>query len=280
MIKSLRLRLRAKLNQVKHRYFARRLFGRYASLIPPPELMHDGPIGYQEFKDSGEEFFRYYIGFCGLKRHERMLDVGSGIGRKTFLLTSYLGEEGSYEGLDIVKTGVDWCTERITSKYPRFKFQLIDVYNQHYNPTGIYKASEHRFPFPGESFDFVVLGSVFTHMLPEDMENYLSEVARVLKKGGRCLISFFLLNERSCDLIREGKSSIDFSFCLGLCRVADITCPEATTGYEEDFIISLYKKYDLEIRPPIQYGSWCGREQFLSYQDLVLAFKPGSQISL
>ena len=82
-----------------------------------------------------------------------MLDVGSGIGRKTILLTDYLNHEGSYEGLDIVKTGIDWCTERITCKYPRFKFQLIDVLNQHYNPTGRYKASEYRFPFPDESFD-------------------------------------------------------------------------------------------------------------------------------
>ena len=120
-----------------------------------------------------------------------MLAVGSGIGRKTFLLTDYLNHEGSYQGLDIVKTAIDWCTERITCKYPCFKFQLIDVFNQHYNPTGRYKASEYRFPFPDESFDFAVLCSVFTHMLAEDVEHYLCEVARVLKTGGRCPISFF-----------------------------------------------------------------------------------------
>jgi len=186
----LRPRFRGAYNYVRHKLFLTKLFGHYASLIPPLELMYDGPVGFEEFKTNGEEFFRYYTELCDLKPYERMLDVGSGIGRKTFLLTDYLNDEGSYEGLDIVKKGIDWCTERITRKYPRFKFQLIDVCNQHYNPTGRYKASEYRFPFADESFDFAVLCSVFTHMLAEDVEHYLCEVARVLKTGGRCLISF------------------------------------------------------------------------------------------
>ena len=242
-------------------------------MIPPLKLMHDGPVGFEEFKTNGEEFFRYYTELCDLKPHERMLDVGSGVGRKTFLLTDYLKHEGSYEGLDIVKTGVDWCTERITRKYPRFKFQLIDVCNRHYNPTGRYKASEYRFPFADESFDFVVLCSVFTHMLAEDVERYLCEVARVLKTGGRCLVSFFLLNESSVAGMRTNKCAVDLNINLGSCWVANASDPETATGYEEDFVRALYDKYNLEIREPVHYGSWCGRETFLSYQDLILAFK-------
>ena len=138
--KRLRPAFRRPYNYVRHKLFLTKLFGHYASMIPPLELMHDGPVGFEEFKTNGEEFFRYYTELCDLKPNERMLDVGSGIGRKTFLLTDYLNDEGSYEGLDIVKTGIDWCTERITRKYPRFKFQLIDVCNQHYNPTGRYNA--------------------------------------------------------------------------------------------------------------------------------------------
>jgi SAM-dependent methyltransferase len=250
------------------------LFGSYASLIPPLDLMHDGPIGYQEFKENGEEFFRYYTGLCGLKPHEKMLDIGSGIGRKTFLLTDYLREPGGYEGLDIVKAGIDWCTERITRRNPSFRFQLIDVCNQHYNPAGKYKASDYEFPFADESFDLVVLASVFTHMLPDDVENYLSEAARVLRRGGRCFISFFLLNEESKSLLRAGKSSIALAPGAEPCWVAEASAPEKAIGYEEDFILSLYDKHNLDITRPIQYGSWCGRETFLSYQDLILAFKP------
>jgi len=43
------------------------------------------------------------------------------------------------------------------------------------------------------------------------------------------------------------------------------------------FVRALYDKYNLEIKEPIHYGGWCGRETFLSYQDLILAFKaPGN----
>ena len=271
--KPLRPACRNAYKYIRDKLFLNKLFGRYASMIPPLELMHDGPVGFEEFKSNGEEFFRYYTKLCGLKPHERMLDVGSGIGRKTFLLTDYLNHEGSYEGLDIVKSGVDWCTERISSKYPRFKFQLIDVFNQHYNPTGRYKASEYRFPFPDESFDFAVLGSVFTHMLTEDMEHYLCEVARVLKTGGRCLISFFLLNESSVMLMRANNSTINPNVNLGSCWVADASDPEAVTGYEEDFIRAVYDRCNLDIKEPIHYGAWCGRDKFLSYQDLIFASK-------
>ena len=55
-------------------------------------------------------------------------------------------------------------------------------------------------------------------MVAEEVEHYLSEIARVLKPGGRCLISFFLLNEESLGLIARGKSTIDLRHELGLAR--------------------------------------------------------------
>lgn len=249
------------------------LFGRRASLVPPTRLMHDGAQDLLIFKKNGEEFLRYYLELCDLKPNERILDVGCGIGRKTVPLTKYLDGNGRYEGFDIVKEGIDWCRERISKKYTNFYFQHIDVFNKYYNPEGKYKASEYQFPFENESFDFVVLGSVFTHMLPEDMEHYFSEIARVLKKGSRCLITFFLLNRESLELVNAKKSTLDFSHDLGKYRTVNANTPEQTVGYDESFILNIYNKYGLKIRGPIHYGSWCGRREFLSYQDIVIAIK-------
>jgi len=75
----------------------RRLFGRYADLVPPTEMMFDGPVGYDLFKENGEEFLEHYVKLGGLEPDERMLDLGSGIGRKTLPLVSYLSRSGSYE---------------------------------------------------------------------------------------------------------------------------------------------------------------------------------------
>src|SRR5205085_510783 len=133
-------------------------------MVRPVELMHDGPQSYKELKQNGQEFFSIYREVCGLSPDEHILDVGSGIGRKTLPLISYLNERGIYDGLELVKSGVDWCTEKYTSRFPNFKFHLVDVYNELYNREGKYKATEYRFPFTAEQFDFVVLNSVFTHM--------------------------------------------------------------------------------------------------------------------
>src|SRR5205807_8842570 len=104
-----------------------------------------------------------------------MLDVGSGTGRMARPLTRYL-KGGSYEGIDIVARSVQWCQRTYASRYPNFRFHFADIYNKVYNPDGKHKASEYRLPFETSSFDFFFLTSVFTHMLPQDMEHYLSEV--------------------------------------------------------------------------------------------------------
>jgi SAM-dependent methyltransferase len=248
-------------------------FGRKNALVPPPELMHDGPQSYREFKQNGDEFLRHYLSLCDLKPHEQMLDVGSGIGRKTLPLLGYLNERGGYDGLELVKSGVDWCRKKYTVRYPNFRFHLIDVYNALYNPAGRYRATEYRFPFEDEQFDFVVLNSVFTHMVPEEVQNYFLEVARVLKTGGRCLISFFLLNEESLRLIEKGKSSIELRYKIGPALAMSEATPELAIGYDEEYVNKLYQRHGMRIRGSIYYGSWCGREHFLSYQDQIVAFK-------
>jgi SAM-dependent methyltransferase len=259
------------LKRVQDQFWLAR-FGRRAPLVPPVELMHDGPQSYKDFKQNGREFFRYYRKLCGLRSDERVLDVGSGIGRKTLPLVDYLKAGGTYDGLELVKNGVDWCVARYTSKYPNFRFHLIDVYNELYNPQGKYAASEYRFPFAAKQFDLVVLNSVFTHMIAAEVENYLSEIARVLAPGGRCLISFFLLNEASLRLIAAGRSTIELRHQAGPARMVSREKPEIAIGFEEGYVAELYRQFGLEIRR-IYYGSWCGRKKYLSYQDLVVAYR-------
>jgi SAM-dependent methyltransferase len=195
------------------------LFGELANLVPPIEDMFDGPRSLKIFKTDGEEFLRIYKDICRLGRSEKMLDVGCGIGRKTIPLTYYLTNEARYEGIDINKKGIAWCREKISKQFPHFQFQQIDIYNKFYNPLGRILPSDYTFPFDDNSFDFIMLGSVFTHMFPEDAAHYLSEVRRVLRKGGRCLVTYFLLTEESLGAIASGKSMMDFKHSLGNCRV-------------------------------------------------------------
>jgi ubiquinone/menaquinone biosynthesis C-methylase UbiE len=254
-----------------------RIFGDLARYVPPVELMFDGLASVEDFKAQGDEYLKIFRDVVGLKPDENILDVGCGIGRKTLPLTQYLNERGRYEGIDITKPGIDWCSEKITPDYPNFTFQYIDVFNQLYNPQGRIQPHEYRFPFEDESFDFITLGSVFTHMLPPELKNYLAQIERVLKKGGRCLITYFLLNDESLKLIEESRSTIDFKFAFEEYRVASQETPEGAVAYHESWIKEAYRKAPLEIQR-VDYGSWCGRGRYLSYQDIVLAVKEQSPL--
>jgi len=248
-----------------------RLFGSWAPLIPPVDAMFDGPAGLEEFKANGDEFLRIYRDICGLRPAEQMLDVGCGIGRKTVPLTQYLTGAARYEGIDANASGVEWCRQTITPRFPNFHFQRVDVRNRLYNPSGTQSPSTFRFPFPDQSFTFVTLGSVFTHMLPDDVKQYLAEVHRVLARG-RCLISYFLLNEEAERLIGAGRSALNFVTTNDGYATISPDVPERAVAFEEDFVKALYQQVGLTIER-LEYGSWCGRENSLSYQDLVVATK-------
>jgi len=233
--------------------------------------MFDGTASLEEFKANGEEFLQIYQRVCDLRRDERMLDIGSGIGRKTIPLTQYLDREATYEGIDVNRSGVDWCRERITTRFPNFRFQWIDVHNEFYNPLGTRSPADYQFPFPDASFSFVMVGSVFTHMMPGDVEHYLSEIKRVLGSG-RCLISYFLLNDESRHLITRGESTLAFGNVREGYATVSCDIPEKAIAMVESVVMSFYARLGLKVSG-VYYGSWCGRENTMSYQDLILAGK-------
>lgn len=246
------------------------IFGLRDELTPPRRMIF---VGGGDYKKIGEEFLNHFIEIGGLRPTDHILEVGCGIGRMAVPLTKYLSKEGSYEGIDIVEDGIKWCSKNITPKFPKFRFQLADVYNKLYHPKGKYQPSSYSFPYDDKSFNFIFLTSVFTHMLPDDMENYLAEISRVLKHDGKCLITFFLLNNESVGHIDKKQSFFDFRYDYGDYRVDNIDVPEAAISFNENFVRNLYEKHSLKIVNPIYYGSWCGRENFLSFQDFVLAIK-------
>ena len=99
---------------------------------------------------------------------------------------------------------------RTSRERTQLRFHRRRHHNALYNPKGKYQSLEFVFPYPDASFDVVFLTSVFTHMFPPDVKHYLDEISRVLKPGGRCLSSYFLMNEESLALSAAGKGNRQF----------------------------------------------------------------------
>lgn len=255
-------------------------FGALNDLLAPRSRMapwktYGRSIGGGDFDRVGRNYLERFIELGGLEPNDRVLDAGCGVGRMAVPLTSYLSADGSYRGFDVVERSIRWCNRRITSRHDNFRFDHVDVYNEHYNPDGRLRAGDFDFPYPDGSFDFAFLISVFTHLRPPDMKNYLSEVARVLAPGGRCFITYTLLNEDALARIERKQSHLAYVHEMDGYRTVEPDEPETSIAFYEDDVRALYLGHGLEIVEPIHYGSWSGRTGD-SHQDIVVATKKGA----
>lgn len=243
---------------------------------PPRAKMNVGSNSFSrsDFNQIGESLFRLLREYGDVSSEDSVLDVGCGVGRMAIQFTKYLNEKGTYDGFDIISESIAHCQKEISSRYKQFQFKHINIFNTHYNPTGTLKASNLRFPYESDKFSFVFLTSVFTHMVKDDLENYLKEVSRVLKSGGTCLITYFLLNEESCKFLENKKTAIRFQFPAEKALLVDKFDPESAIAFEEPYILELYKSLGLNVITPIYYGNWCeGRAGNSGFQDMIIARK-------
>ena len=244
-------------------------------MIPPKRLDF---VGGGDFVSIGRETLVKMIELAALKPEDRVLDVGCGVGRLAIPLTGYLSAQAAYEGFDIISEGIKWCNKKISVKYPNFHFRVANIYNKAYNPTGEFKASEYVFPYEKDTFDFVFLTSIFTHMLSRDVQNYLSEISRVLKSGGRSFITYFILDDLSQSFMKKGQTTYKFDIQTNQgCYTYRKDIPEAAVAYDEGWIREMYSRYGLSIKEPIFPGTWRnGHDPSiypLAIQDIVIASK-------
>jgi SAM-dependent methyltransferase len=240
--------------------------------FPPVHLRrYVGPL--RSFEASGAEFMVYLRLLVGLQPHHSFLDIGCGCGLMAIFLKDYLDEGGRYTGVDIHRPSIRWSAKNIGERHPNFRFEHIDVKNRAFNPRGTISAEDYTFPFEAHAFDVILLKSVFTHMRPAEVENYLQEVSRLLKSGGRCLVTFFLLNDVQALLAKEGKQKLQFNFGEGAWRYVYERRAESAVAYEETYILDLLPKYGLVLQERVYYGTWTGRSDGLSFQDMLVLRK-------
>lgn len=238
---------------------------------PPPEDIH--PTGDGDYFAIGMEFLRYFVEQGGLQPTDSVLEIGSGLGRMALPLAHYL--QGSrYLGLDITRTGVEWCTQNISAAFPNITFEFLDIHHPMYNPSGTIPVDwRFRFPLADSSFDFIFLTSVFTHLPRFAVKKYITEIGRLLRPGGRFFGTFYLAPPGSDPQFE----SFDRRFCFK--RNAKPNShyslrghPFSAIAYDEDFVIKMLTNRHLCRDVSVFRGSWhTGASELGNYQDLLIA---------
>ena len=162
----------------------------------------------------------------------------------------YLNDTTTYLGVDTWPTGIDWCERHIATSSPNFSFQLLDLFDQKYNPRGRPGDDTLEIGAISESFDFATLIAIL-HLEPGRFRRYLGEVGRLLRPGGHYLGTWYLVED---DRRRPGE----------LPRTA--MSERAARAMLDDVGIDVLR---------LDRGRWDGRTDGLSYQDVIVGRRRG-----
>jgi ubiquinone/menaquinone biosynthesis C-methylase UbiE len=121
-------------------------------------------------------FRRNQIGFLNLREGERVLEVGCGTGVLSLLAKTIVGDGGAVEAIDIAPKMVARARQKAEKAGLPINFRV---------------ASIDELPYGDGIFDAVISSLMFHHLPLRKKERGLGEVHRVLKPGGRLLLSDF-----------------------------------------------------------------------------------------
>lgn len=125
-----------------------------------------------DFEYVGSLEYQFLVN-VGLKPTDHIIDIGCGSGRLAYQLANYL-TDGHYLGTDVVPELLEYAKNLVDRD--NFRFELTNGF---------------VIPEQDKQADWVVLFSVFTHLMQEEIYIYLKEIKRVLKPDGKVVFSFF-----------------------------------------------------------------------------------------
>jgi SAM-dependent methyltransferase len=253
-----------------------RITGATNKYVPPRGFIYTGsPAGAKHYLQQGLSQLDLLKEDINLHPDDSVLDIGSGVGRTAIAISTYLNKNGSYDGFDVVKQGVDWCNDGLGKDFSNFNFKYVPIFNDLYNTSKL-EAKDFKFPYEANSFHKVFSFSLFTHMQIDEIQHYFTEIARVLKPDGLCFSTFFLYNSSNEDYI-SSRDYFGFPHKKDDFRLMHENVKSGNIAIKEDKLKTMIKNANLEFVKIVD-GFWkddVRDKTKKEYQDIVV-FKKSS----
>lgn len=239
--------------------------------VPPRGKIYTGSaIGAREYLKQGVCQLELLKTEINIKPSDKILDIGSGVGRTAIALSDYLNEDGSYDGFDVVKEGVDWCNKGLGIDFSNFNFKYVPLFNDLYNTSEL-AAAEFVFPYDDNNFDKIFSISLYTHMQLNEIQHYLLEMERVLKSEGLCFSTFFLYDSDNEEYISK-REHFNFPYKRENYRLMDENVKSGNIAIHKSELKNMLKKANLQCVNIID-GYWKDEirdKMKREYQDIVV----------
>ena len=186
------------------------------------------------FRGQWLELRHKTVNLAHIQPGEHVLDVGCGTGTLAIEVSLRVGSAGRVAGVDPGTQQIAHARSKAARRNLPIDFQI-----------GVIE----RLPFPDQTFD-VVLSTLMMHHLPDSLKRQgLSEIARVLKPGGRLVIADF---KRKRD--RQGQLA---RFHAGGSSMQDLAAMISDAGFEH---------LEMEEMQPLQFSAFPGAGFVRAYQ--------------
>ena len=176
--------------------------------------------------------------FASLKEGETVVDLGSGAGIDVFLAAKRVGESGKVIGLDMTEAMVEKAQENARkSGFKNVEFRLGDIENM---------------PLENGIANCIISNCVIN--LAEDKQKVFNEAFRILKPGGRLMISDMVLIGKLPEKIL--KSAGMYAGCI------------AGALEKEDYLAKIrkagFKKIDVFKQDAVRISDYIGSDKVIS----------------
>jgi ubiquinone/menaquinone biosynthesis C-methylase UbiE len=160
---------------------------------------------------------------------------------------------GHYTGFEPHRKCYDWCIKKIAPVITGATFVT----------TSKHASDQFKLPFGNEEFDVVYTTHSFLNISPDHVSSYLIEIGRVLKTGGRLILTAFLWNQS----LRNRNNRIRFNKVNSVTHLVN-THGEHVMTHCDKTLYTCFEKAHYMLKETI-FGHWSGSSSSPIYPDII-----------